>query len=277
MDFQDKVAVITGGASGIGLGIAKAVARRGAKVVIADIQEEALTQAVAPIRGMGVDVLGIRLDVVDRAAIYAAADQVEKAFGRVDFVFNNAGIGDAGTPVDRVSDQLFDWIVHVNLFGVMNVIKAFVPKLRKQGPGGHIVNTSSMAGLVLMPGWNQGLYSATKMAVLALSLDLRNVLKDDGIGVSTLCPGVIETNITQNAVALRPSGIKDAMPDFPDTLTQGGMPADKMAEIVLRGMETNQAIIVSHPEFWPAVHEFHESIRSAFQPSVPREEPDRSP
>ena len=264
MELQDKVVFITGGASGIGFAIAKAVARREAKVVLADIQNEALTQSVSAIREIGVDSLGIQLDVADRAAVYRAADQVEQQFGRVDFVFNNAGIGDAGTPIDRVSDEFIDWIVHVNLFGVMNVLKAFVPKLRKQGRGGHIVNTSSMAGLVLMPGWNQGLYSATKMAVLALSLDLRSVLKDEGIGVSALCPGLIETNIVKNAIALRPPQVKDAIATFPEVLTKGGMPADALAEIVLRGIERNSAIIVTNPEFWPAVHEFHETIRSAF-------------
>ena len=128
-----------------------------------------------------------------------------------------------------------------------------------------MVNTSSMAGLVLFPGWNQGLYSSTKMAVLALTLDLRSVLKEDGIGVSALCPGLVETDIAKNAIALRPSGIKDAIPDFPAELTKAGMPADQLAELVLSGMESNKAIIVTHPEYWPAVQEFHETIRSAFQ------------
>ena len=265
MDFKNKVAFVTGGASGIGLGIAKAVARQGAKVAIADIQAEALMQAVAAIKALGVDALGIQLDVRDRAAVYRAADQVEETFGRVDLVFNNAGIGDAGTPFEMVSDEYIDWIVHVNLFGVMNVMKAFVPKVKKQGPGGYIVNTSSIAGLVLFPGWNQGLYAATKMAVLALTLDLRSVLKEDGIGVSALCPGLVATNSATNAISLRPADIKDAIPVFPEELTQGGMPADELAAMVLSGMESDKAIIVTHPEFWPMVQGFHDSIRSAFQ------------
>lgn len=265
MNFQNKVAFVTGGANGIGLGLAKAVARRGAKVAIADVQEEALTQAVSAIKELGVDAFGIRLDVRDRTAVYGAADQVEKKFGRVDFVFNNAGIGDAGTPLEQLSYEYIDWILNVNLVGVINVMKAFVPKLRKQGAGSYIVNTSSLAGLVLMPGWNQGLYSATKMAVLALTLDLRHVLKEHGIGVSALCPGGVETNIAKNAVSLRPSDVKDAIPVLPEELTKLGMSADQLAEIVLSGMESNKAIIVSHPQYWPAVQEFHESIRSAFQ------------
>ena len=263
--LQDKVAFVTGGASGIGHAIARAAAQQGAKLAIADIQGDALAEAVHDIEERGGEAIGIKLDVRDRPAVYRAADQVEERFGRVDLVFNNAGIGDAGTPLDRVSDEFFDWIVHVNLFGVMNILKAFVPKIRKHQQGGHIVNTSSMAGLVLMPGWNQGLYSATKMAVLALSLDLREALKGERIGVSALCPGLVETNIARNAVALRPPGLKDAIHPFPEELTKAGMPPDKLAEIVFSGIEQDRPIIVTHPEFWPAVHQFHEVIRAAFR------------
>ena len=266
--FENKVAFVTGGASGIGLAIAQAAAKQGARLAIADVQSEPLASAVRGIEGSGAEAIGIELDVRDRAAVYRAADQVEARFGRVDLVFNNAGIGDAGTPLDRVSDEFFDWIVNVNLFGVMNVLKAFVPKLKKHKQGGHIVNTSSMAGLVLMPGWNQGLYSATKMAVLALSLDLREVLKGEKIGVSALCPGLVETNIAKNAVALRPSDLKDAIHEFPEELTRGGMPASQLAGIVLQGIERDSPIIVTHPEYWPAVQQFHEVIRSAFQPGL---------
>jgi NAD(P)-dependent dehydrogenase (short-subunit alcohol dehydrogenase family) len=270
MNLLKKVAFVTGGASGIGLAVARAVAQRGARVAIADIQGDALAEAVRGIESLGVEGIGIRLDVRDRGAVYRAAEQVEEAFGRVDLVFNNAGIGDAGTPLDQVSDEFFDWIVHVNLFGVMNVLKAFVPKLKKHGQGGHIVNTSSMAGLVLMPGWNQGLYSATKMAVLALSLDLREALQPHRIGVSALCPGLVQTNIAKNAIALRPAGLQDEVHAFPEALTQGGMPADALAQIALDGIEQDSPIIVTHPEFWPAVEQFHARIRSAFEPGPAR-------
>lgn len=265
MNFSGKVAVITGGASGIGFAIAQAIAQQGANVVLADIQKESLATAVDSIKKLGVEVLGIQLDVTDRSAVYNAADQVEQHFGRVDLVFNNAGVGDAGTPLDQVSDKLFDWVFNVNLFGVMNVLKAFVPKIKKSGQGGHIVNTSSMAGLVLIPGWNVGLYSATKMAVLALSLDLRDVLEKENIGVSTLCPGFIQTNIEKNATALRPLELTDAIPNFPKELASGGMPAAELAEIVIKGIEKNTPIIVTHPEFLPAVTEYHEKIQRAFR------------
>lgn len=263
--FQDKVAFVTGGASGIGLALAQAAARQGARVAIADIQPEALAKAVHGIESSGGEAIGIQLDVRDRAAVYRAADEVQQRFGRVDLLFNNAGIGDAGTPLDRVSDEFFDWIIGVNLVGVMNVLKAFVPKIKQHKGGGHIVNTSSLAGLVLMPGWNQGLYSATKMAVLALSLDLREVLQGDKIGVSALCPGLVETNIAKNAIALRPSGLKDPVHAFPKELTEGGMPASQLAAIVMKGIEQDSPIIVTHPEYWPAVQQFHDFIRGAFE------------
>lgn len=267
MDFRDKVAFITGGASGIGLAIAQALASKGARIALADVQDEALQRACDALAYAGGNTLPVRLDVTDRPGVLAAADQVEEHFGRVDLVFNNAGIGDAGTPLDRVSDAFFDWIVGVNLFGVMNVMKAFVPKLRHHGPGGHILNTSSMAGLVVMPGWNQGLYSATKMAVLALSLDMREVLSKEGIGVSALCPGLVETNILHNAVDLRPVAVEDDVPAFPDMLTQKGMPAAEAAEIALLGIQRNQPIIVTHPELWPLVENFHKTIHQAFLPA----------
>jgi len=265
MNLSGKVALITGGGSGIGLAIAHAIAQQGCSIVLADIQKEALVTAVDSIKKLNVKVLGIQLDVADRDAVYSAAEQVDEHFGRLDFLFNNAGVGDAGTPLDQVSDTLFDWIVNVNLFGVMNVLKAFVPKIKKSGQGGHIVNTSSMAGLVMIPGWNVGLYSATKMAVLALSLDLRDVLEKDNIRVSTLCPGFIQTNIEKNAIALRPSELKDAAPSFPKELASSGMPAAKLAEIVIKGIENNDPIIVTHPEFLPVVTEYHEKIQRAFR------------
>lgn len=265
MDFRNKVAFVTGGASGIGFAIASALAQRGARIALADIQADPLEAAGSAIRQMGADVLTVTLDVTDRAAVYAAVARVDEQFGGLDIVINNAGIGDAGNPLDTLEDEFFDWLVHVNLFGVMNVMKAAIPRMKARGNGGHILNTSSMAGLVVVEGWNQGLYSATKMAVLALSLDMRTALAPHGVGVSAFCPGVVATNITANAIALRPSALSGEIPDFPEMLTTGGMSADTAAQFALRGIEQDMAIIITNPELWPSVAEFHAKIRAGFE------------
>lgn len=264
MDFNNKAAFITGGASGLGFAIAGALAERGVNLALADIQPAALEVAANALRETGVEVLTVQADVSDREQVGAAVEATVDRYGAIDIVINNAGVGDAGSPLDSVTPEFFDWMVQVNLYGVMNVMSATVPLLKKQGRGGLILNTSSMAGLVLMPGWNQGLYSATKMAVLALSLDMRSVLERHDIGVCALCPGLVETSITQNAGRLRPSNITDALPDFPEMLQSGGMAAATAAEIAVTGLALNKAIIVTHPELWPLVETFHQTIRASF-------------
>lgn len=266
MNYHGKVAFITGGASGIGLAVAEELARRGAKLAIADIQPDSLAAAEQQLASMGADVSTCRLDVTDRNAVLAAAEEVVGDFGKIDLVFNNAGIGDAGSPLDSITGEFFDWIMSVNVTGVMNVLQAFVPILKQQGTGGHIVNTSSMAGLVVMPGWNQGLYAATKMAVLALSLDLHYLLADEKIGVSALCPGLIATNILDNATKLRPASVGGELPEFPEMLQGQGMAPAEVAQITLRGVDENLPIIVTHPNLWPQVAGFHEMVRQAFKP-----------
>lgn len=266
MEFRDKVAFVTGGASGIGLAIATVLAQRGAKIALADIQRDALEAAGTAIGSLGVEVLTVPLDVTDREAVYAAVAEVDDHFGRLDIVINNAGIGDAGNPLDTMEDGFFDWLVHVNVFGVMNVLKAAIPRMKARGNGGHILNTSSLAGLVVIEGWNQGLYSATKMAVLAISLDLRTALSSHGIGVSAFCPGLIATNITTNMIALRPVTLSREHRELPEALTVEGMSADAAAQIAVSGIEANREVIVTNPELWPMVEEFHARIRAAFEP-----------
>jgi NAD(P)-dependent dehydrogenase (short-subunit alcohol dehydrogenase family) len=265
MNYHGKVAFITGGASGIGLAIAEELARRGARLAIADIQADSLAAAEQLLASVAADVSTYRLDVTDRAAVLAVAEKVVGDFGKVDLVFNNAGIGDAGSPLDSITGEFFDWIMSVNVTGVMNVLQAFVPILKRQGAGGHIVNTSSMAGLVVMPGWNQGLYAATKMAVLALSLDLHYLLAGEQIGVSALCPGLVSTNILDNAAKLRPASVGGELPEFPEMLQGQGMAPAEVAQITLRGIDEKRPIIVTQPDLWPLVAGFHDTVRKAFE------------
>ena len=264
MEYRNRVAFITGGASGIGLGIADALASRGCHIVLADIQADALSAAEQALNQYDCTILPLHLDVANREQVYAAAGRVAARFPHIDLLFNNAGIGDAGSPLPTMNDNFFDWIMKVNVTGCMNVLKACIPLIQRSASGGHIVNTASMAALVVTPGWNQGLYSATKMAVLALSLDLRDALASEGIGVSTLCPGLVSTNIAETALKLRPKQAGSHVPDVPDMLKASGMSPAEAALITLDGIDRNLPIIVTHPELWPEVERFHQVIKDAF-------------
>lgn len=267
--FKDRVAFVSGAGSGIGLGIARALAKRGARLAIADIQKDPLDTAAVELRALGAEVLTMQLDVADRKAMYVAADQVEAHYGKIHLVFNNAGVGYVGTPLDKVPDEVFDWVIQVNLVGVMNGMKAFVPKLRKHGEGGHITNTSSMAGLTMHRGWHSGVYSATKMGVIALSAGMLDCLEPDGIGVSAFCPAGVGTDIEKNVRALQPAAGKDVPSVVPQELKEGTMSPDEAGEIVLSGIENDDFYILTHPEAWPAVAQFHEGIHEAFMRGRP--------
>lgn len=262
--WKDRVAFVSGAASGIGFGVAQALAARGVRIALADVRRDALQQACDTLRRDGADVLPVVLDVADRAAVYAAADTVEQHFGRVHYVFNNAGVGELGTPMDQVPDAVFDWVIDVNLRGVFNAFKAFVPKVRAHGEGGHIVNTSSVAGFLTEKGWHQGVYSATKRALLALSMDLREALQDTGIGVSVLCPGLVKTDLGASTTALRPTPYTQP-PTLPALLTAAAMPARVAGEIVLQGIERGDFWILTDPQLWPRIAQEHDEVHQAFE------------
>jgi NAD(P)-dependent dehydrogenase (short-subunit alcohol dehydrogenase family) len=196
-DLQGKVGFITGGASGIGLGIAKVFVRNGMKVVIADLRQDHLDCALAYFDSQlqRASVHGIRLDVTDRTAMAAAADEAERRFGKVHIVVNNAGVGLEG-PLDKATYDDWDFGIGVNLVGVVNGVQTFLPRIRRHGEGGHIVNTASLAGMTAatMPAW-MVIYTTTKAAVIAMSESLHTELPSTGVGVTVLCPGPIKSNI----------------------------------------------------------------------------------
>lgn len=189
-DLKGKTAFVTGAASGIGRGLALVLAQQGCKLAIADLEPAPLEAVRAELEQRGAEVVALTLDVSDREAVYRAADETERAFDKVHIVCNNAGIGLRDTPLDQIADSDYDWA-----FGVVNGFKAFLPKIKKHGEGGHIVNTASMAGLHVMPGWHHGLYAATKMAVVALSEGFQEALAGSNIGVSVLCPAAVDSKI----------------------------------------------------------------------------------
>src|SRR5579883_3206961 len=197
-ELRNKNAFVTGAASGIGLGICRALAREGVNVALADIEQEPLDKAVAEIAALGVRSFGMPLDVSDEAAVDRAAEKVATGFDGLHLLVNNAGVTFAGSPLLGVPQRQFDWIFGVNVFGALNCLRAFVPLIRKHGEGGHILNTASIGGLQVNPQLRNGPYAMTKYAVVAMSETLALDLEGSGIGVSVFCPALVATNLMRS-------------------------------------------------------------------------------
>jgi NAD(P)-dependent dehydrogenase (short-subunit alcohol dehydrogenase family) len=271
-DVEGKVAFITGGSSGIGRGIALAFARAGMRVVISGRRQEHIDETRAEAAAAGLTVDAVTLDVTDRDAVERAAEDTERRHGRVDVLVNNAGIGLTG-PVMKATPADWDWLIDVNIKGVGHGIAAFVPRIQAHGQGGHVVNTSSMAGLMPIVA---GLYSMTKAAVIALSEALAIELEPDGIGVSAYCPGPVHSNIA-GAVARRPEGYGESgyTPPPAEFLerakSQPYMSYLEAGERVLHGVRRNDLFILTHPEFRDGVRDRFDTTLAAF-PDEPIDE-----
>lgn len=267
--FRNRVAVITGGASGIGLAMARAFAARGAKLVLADIDEAALADREAELRARGAEVMGVRTDVSDRAQVEALAEATVKRFGAAHLVCNNAGIATFGE-IAKAPREDWDYTLSIDFWGVAYGIQAFLPRLLAQGEGGHIVNTASMAGLVGMQ-W-LGIYCAAKFAVVGVSEALHRELKPHGIGVSVLCPMIVSTRINENSERLRPSMFRPssaAAPAPPQGSMQGSVkdPAE-VAHRVVRAVERNQLYVLTHEEQREILRRRAARLDAVFEPET---------
>ncbi|NLD39354.1 MAG: SDR family NAD(P)-dependent oxidoreductase [Desulfatiglans sp.] len=268
-EIRGKTAFITGGGSGIGLGMAKAFTQAGVKVVIADLRQDHLDEAVRYLGNKGDAVHPILLDVTDREGFEKAAIEAEKVFGPVSILCNNAGVNIIRA-MDQASYSDWDWLMAVNLGGVFNGLMTFIPRLKMLGSG-HIVNTSSIAGIVAGPG--NGIYSATKFAIRGLSESLRYDLAPFGIGVSVLCPGTVATNLHQSEEN-RLKRFDGSMDDvtgktraftghvFREVLPTGMNPFE-VGTKVLKGIERNDFYILPHPEFKDEFQESFDEIINA--------------
>ena len=267
--ISGKAAFITGGASGLGLAMAQSLAGAGMKVAIADVQEDALAAAQEAFTESNAEVITIKVDVTDRQALEAAADEAEAAFGRIHVVCNNAGVAASGNIKDH-SFQDWDWLMGVNLEGVINGIQVFTNRILSHGEGGHIVNTASMAGL--LPIAALSIYNTTKFAVVGLSEAIAQDLAEFNVGVSVLCPGFVNTNI-YTSERNRPStfgGEEASSFNLPENSSQGvsfdGMIEPSMVgDMVLHAIQTNELYIFSHPEFQEHVTERHQAMLTAFE------------
>lgn len=199
MDISGKTAIVTGAASGIGLGIATALAEAGGNVVMADIQKDAVEEAAHRLSGTNKRVMPVRIDVTQEQTVVDALAEAERNFGKLHIACNNAGVPMHGSSLVDVPRPDWDFVIAVNMWGVIHGIRHFVPAILKHGEEGHIVNTASVAGFQNRRGTGQGPYSMTKYAVLSLSEALEHELDGSNVGVSVLCPGPINTNIARGA------------------------------------------------------------------------------
>jgi NAD(P)-dependent dehydrogenase (short-subunit alcohol dehydrogenase family) len=243
-EVAGKIAFVTGGACGIGLGMATAFLDAGMKVIVADIRRSHLDEAESVLADYE-DVRFLELDVANRAAVFRAADETEAMFGRIHLLCNNAGVG----AVSDIADDdfaLWDWLMAINVGGVVNGIKAFLPKLRAHGEGGHIVNTASMAAFLPISG-DTSAYSSSKAAVMGITDALRLTVAADNIGVSLLCPSIVRTRAMQN-LRLRNVPAEGADPRLAYDLS-GGMDPLEMGRIALEGIQRNRAYIFGGIEY----------------------------
>jgi len=263
-DFEHKTAFITGGASGIGLGIATALLEARAKVVIADIEQAHLDEAKALLAGHVGAVHFIRLDVRDREAMRSAAEETSQVFGNVHILCNNAGTG-LSVPIEDAGYDDWDLIFSVNLGGTINGIVTFLPGMKTHGEGGHIVNTSSMAGIIPCPSW-AGLYSSTKFAIRGISEALRLSLAPFNIGVSTLCPGVVDTRIMMAERRLRPERCGAVADEWPEKM-EFAMKPREVGSRVLDGIRNQRAFVFTHGHFRDEVAGLFNEILDDFPPA----------
>jgi NAD(P)-dependent dehydrogenase (short-subunit alcohol dehydrogenase family) len=275
-DFKDKVAVVTGAASGIGRAIADRCGQEGMKVVLADVEEQALAKAATEMQAAGATVLAVRTDVSRAADVEALARKTLEAFGAVHLLCNNAGVGTEAA-VWESSVAEWEWVLGVNLWGVIHGVRVFVPILLAQGAECHIVNTASVAGLISGPGL--GVYKVTKHGVVTLSETLHHELAERGakVKVSVLCPSVVNTRIMDSA-RNRPGHVPAGEPlgsaaearwETLRQMVQAGMAPAQVADRVFDAVRKEQFYIFTHPEAKEYVRTRMEDILHERNPTPP--------
>lgn len=245
--LSGKAVLVTGAGSGIGKATALACARRGGRLFVCDLDDSGLEATAAEIRGLGGCVTARRVDVADREAMHAFADAVHGEVEAADLLINNAGVGLGGGFLHTSLDD-WNWILSINLLGVVHGCHCFIPKMVARGRGGHVVNLASAAGYVASAAL--AAYATTKFAVVGLSEALRDELVPHGIGVTAVCPGLINTPITRSAPMRGPDDTPETRQRLIDIYQRRNYSAERVADGILRAVQRNRALAPITPEAW---------------------------
>jgi len=269
-ELQGRGAVVVGGGSGIGRGISMGLAAEGMHVLVADIDPESAAAVSDEISFHGGDARSHRVDATDDASLATLADAAQAELGKVHLLVNTVGVV-ADTPLIEATESEWAWFVEFHLMTAVRAVNAFVPAIRAHGEGGHVVLTSSMAGLLALPpshtgGVNTGLYTVMKHALVGYSEMLRGELAPENIGVSVLCPGLVQSNLGSTSARHRPERYGGSLPDPMGGRgpIEGAMPNEDVGPIVVRGVIGNRAYIITHPETAPLVKARQDAVMADY-------------
>ena len=271
-DYKNKTAIISGGAEGIGFSIAQAVGQQGMKVVLGDIDEVQLKTAEAKLVAQGIEVLIVKMDVTNISDWQSIGEQALARFGRVHMLVNNAGVASAPGPIEATNHKDWDWVIDVNLKGVINGAQAIVPLIKEHGEGGWMINVASMAGMLGIP--YAGAYTATKVAVVAMSESWHFELAKHNIHVSALCPAFVKTRIHLShrnrqeehldKERKRDSNETSSKSNAAQELVENGIPAELVGKRVIEALNQKELYIFTHPGQRDVVQQRSKAIDDAF-------------
>lgn len=277
--FSGKTAVISGGAEGIGFGIAQAMGQQGMNIVLGDIDPEQLKTAQAKLEGMGIDVLTVEMDVREQSHWQTLAEQVLARFGKVHMLVNNAGVGGRPGPIEQTSDKDWRWVMDVNLMGVIYGAEAMVPLMKQHGEGGWLINVASMAGMAGVP--YAGAYTASKVAVVGMSESWYEELKPHNIQVSVLCPAFVKTRINHSyrnkqddyqeelqeeyQVSEKAARKGRDMAEHMQKVIDAGLAPTVVGERVVEAISNRELYIFTHPNYRKVVQARYKAIDAAFE------------